>query len=143
MNFHGTMLYSGEENCEICTPSLLFNVDCKFAFFNAGQHLLRKIPKFHLIFWYGNFVERHGFCIISGEWPEAMRKLPFHKICTTWNSVKLCYFTQWLSEMGFPGLTQYLVREEGIFLSLQSKFNLFLVLSYENIKSLSYICHRL
>lgn len=45
--------------------------------------------------------------------------------------------------MVFPGLTQYLVREQGIFLSLQSRFNLFLTLSYDIVESLSYIRHRL
>ena len=28
---------------------------------------LRKIPQFHLIFWCGNFVERHIFYIVSGD----------------------------------------------------------------------------
>ena len=36
---------------------------------------LRKIPKFHLISWCENFVERHSFRIVSGEMPETMRKL--------------------------------------------------------------------
>ena len=36
---------------------------------------LRKIPQFHLISWYGNFVERHGFWIVSGHPPETMRKM--------------------------------------------------------------------
>ena len=36
---------------------------------------LHKIPKFHLISWCGNFVERHRFCRISGESPETLRKL--------------------------------------------------------------------
>ena len=45
--------------------------------------------------------------------------------------------------MVFPGLTRYLVREQGIFLSHQSRFNLFLTLSYDIVDSLSYICHRL
>ena len=36
---------------------------------------LRKIPQFHLIFWYGNFVERHIFRIILGKSPETMWKL--------------------------------------------------------------------
>ena len=33
-----------------------------------------------LISWCGNFVERHRFCIVSGESPKIMQKLPFHKI---------------------------------------------------------------
>ena len=40
--------------------------------------------KFHQIFWCGNFVEKHGFHIISGE-------SPFHKISTPGNKVKLRY----------------------------------------------------
>ena len=36
---------------------------------------LRKIPKFHLIFWCGNFEERYSFHIVSGESPETMRKM--------------------------------------------------------------------
>ena len=31
--------------------------------------------KFRLISWCGNFVERHSFRIVSGDSPEAMRKL--------------------------------------------------------------------
>ena len=30
---------------------------------------------FYLISWCGNFVERHIFCIVSGEFPKTMRKL--------------------------------------------------------------------
>ena len=36
---------------------------------------LRKIPKFRLISWCINFEERHSFRIVSGDSPEAMRKL--------------------------------------------------------------------
>ena len=36
---------------------------------------LRKMPWFHLIFWYGHFVERHSFRIVWGESPETMRKI--------------------------------------------------------------------
>ena len=38
---------------------------------------LRKIMLFHLIPWYGNFVERNSFRIVSGESPETMRKVCF------------------------------------------------------------------
>ena len=36
---------------------------------------LRKIPKFYLIYWFGNFVERHSFGTVLGESPETLRKL--------------------------------------------------------------------
>ena len=36
---------------------------------------LRKIPKFHLISWRGNFEERHSFGIVLEESPETMQKL--------------------------------------------------------------------
>ena len=35
----------------------------------------RKIPKFHLISWCRNFVEKHSFCIVLGDLPEAIQKL--------------------------------------------------------------------
>ena len=47
---------------------------------------LCKLPQFRLISWYGNFVERHSFRIVSGDSPETMRKLclstkfPHHEI---------------------------------------------------------------
>ena len=34
----------------------------------------RKLPKLYLISWCGNFVERHSFRGVSGNWPETMRK---------------------------------------------------------------------
>ena len=45
----------------------------------------RKIPNFHLISWYGNFVERHSFCIVLGDSPETYgnclpTKFPHQKI---------------------------------------------------------------
>ena len=40
------------------------------------------------------FWERHSFRIISGDSPETMRKLLFHKIFTAGNWVKLRYFSQ-------------------------------------------------
>ena len=36
---------------------------------------LRKIPKFHLIYWCGNFVERHSFHRVSSKSPETLQKL--------------------------------------------------------------------
>ena len=36
---------------------------------------LRKMSLFHLIAWYGNFVERHSFRIVSGDSPETVWKL--------------------------------------------------------------------
>ena len=49
----------------------------------------RTIPKFHLISWYGSFVERHGFCRVLDRLPKTLKKLclftkfPHHKI--RWN----------------------------------------------------------
>ena len=38
---------------------------------------LRIIPKFHLIYWCWNFVERHNFPGVLGELPETLWKLCF------------------------------------------------------------------
>ena len=57
--------------------------------------LLREIPKFHLTFFCGNFVEMHNR--VSGESPEPPWKLGFHKISVPKNLVRLRYFMQcWL-----------------------------------------------
>ena len=34
---------------------------------NVPEYALRKLPHFHLISWYGNFVERHSFRIVSNH----------------------------------------------------------------------------
>ena len=39
------------------------------------QETLRKIPKFRLISWLGNFVETHSCCRVLGELPETLWKL--------------------------------------------------------------------
>ena len=36
---------------------------------------LRKIPKFHLISWCGNFVGKHSFCRVSGQSLQTLWKL--------------------------------------------------------------------
>ena len=41
-------------------------------------------------------MERYSFRRVSGDLTEAMRKLPFHKISTPGNQVKLRPFTQCL-----------------------------------------------
>ena len=55
----------------------------RYCAWNAINHLLHlslgKIPKFHLISWCENFVERHSFHWTSSESPEALRKLCFSK----------------------------------------------------------------
>ena len=53
---------------------------------------LRKIPWFYLILWCRNFVERLSFRRVSGDSKETV---PFRKIPTPGNKVKLRYFTQW------------------------------------------------
>ena len=50
------------------------------------ENTLCKRPKFHLIFWCGNFVEMLSFGTVSGDSLEALRKLrvsanfPYHEI---------------------------------------------------------------
>ena len=41
---------------------------------------MRKIPKFHVIFWCGNFVEKCSFCRALGNSPETAETVRFHKI---------------------------------------------------------------
>ena len=36
---------------------------------------LHKMPLFHLIFWCGNVVGRHSFCMVSGGLPKPMRRM--------------------------------------------------------------------
>ena len=50
---------------------------------------LQKIPKFHLSYCCGNFVETHSFCITRTS-AETVR---FRKISTPGNRVKFRYFT--------------------------------------------------
>ena len=56
---------STRTRCEICSKLTI----------KTPERPLRKIPKFHLISWCGNFVERQSFHIASGESLETMRKL--------------------------------------------------------------------
>ena len=42
---------------------------------SSRHNPMRKIPEFHLIFWSGNFVERHRFIRVSGDLPKTLRKL--------------------------------------------------------------------
>ena len=67
---------------------------------------LRKILWFHLIFWCGNFVERHSFLIVPGDWPETMRKLclstKFSHQEIRWNQgifLSLFFFTSYYDAM--------------------------------------------
>ena len=55
----------------------------------------RKIPKFNLISWYGNFMETHSFRRVSGESHENLEKLRFCKISIPGNYAKLWNFMQW------------------------------------------------
>ena len=59
-------------------------IDFKFSRWECARQLsiTSAIPPFsdanfqiNVISWCGNFVERHSFCIVSGESPETMRKL--------------------------------------------------------------------
>ena len=77
---HGRLCKHGR----FCTKNLIFSVWWKkirnvmlvniisVIYVNITLH---KIPQFHLISWCGNFVERHSFRIVSGDSPEAVRKL--------------------------------------------------------------------
>ena len=74
------------------------------------KHALCKIPKFHLISRFGNFLKRHSFRRGSGESPRTLGEtVPFHKISTPVNSVKFRYFTQWCPK---PAPSQYNFRNE-------------------------------
>ena len=85
-------------------PSLSFSYrSCKADWLNKTTNFLkwdlwtlislRKIPKFYLISWYENFVERRSFRMVSFARNYA-ETVPFHKISTPGNQVKLRYFTQ-------------------------------------------------
>ena len=70
--------------------SLKLRLQCqKIAMVKAYNNGLEwKYWKFHLIFWCGNFVKRHGFCRVSDESPETLRKLSIstyydYKFCRT------------------------------------------------------------
>ena len=54
------------------------------------NHAIRKMPKFQLISWYGNFVETAGRFAQNSE-----GIIRFHKISTTGNWVKFRYSMQW------------------------------------------------
>ena len=54
------------------------------------NHAIRKMPKFQLISWYGNFVETADR---FAQNPEGI--IRFHKISTTGNWVKFRYSMQW------------------------------------------------
>ena len=41
------------------------------------QDTLRKTPRFRLIIWGGNFVQRQSFCRVSGDSLETMQKCAF------------------------------------------------------------------
>ena len=74
----------------ICSHVLLVSVD-----YTASMSL-RQIPKFHLISFCGNFVERHSLRRVLGNLPETTETVPFHKISTPgfgiWRSV---YYILW------------------------------------------------
>ena len=54
--------------------SAILSMENKMSHF-APVFPLRKIRKYHLIFWCGNFVERHSFRRVSGDSPEPLQKL--------------------------------------------------------------------
>ena len=61
-------LIFGDSLLSDSTNTLMLNsiVDC---------HTLRKIPKFHLISWCGNFEERYSFRIVSGDSPRKLGEI--------------------------------------------------------------------
>ena len=42
---------------------------------DSDKATLRKIPQLHLIPWNEKFVERHRFCIVSGDSSETLRNV--------------------------------------------------------------------
>ena len=68
----------------------------QFSLHNATQWL-PKIPQFHLISSCENFLERRSFRIALGDsLRNYVETVPFHKISTPGNQVKLWHFTQWM-----------------------------------------------
>ena len=62
------------DGCKLsCSQEIYRNAFLKIS--QMSQETLRKIPKFHLISWCGNFVETHSFCKILSESPETLGKL--------------------------------------------------------------------
>ena len=51
-------------------------------FLSTSDFSLHKIPKFHLIFWCGSFVETHSFCRLAAESPKPMQKLCVFTKCS-------------------------------------------------------------
>ena len=52
---------------ETYTHGLVVRIE---GFPSTSDFSLHKIPKFHLIFWCGNFVETHSFCRLTAESPN-------------------------------------------------------------------------
>ena len=56
----------------------------------AAVKTMRKIPYFHQISWFGNFVERQSFRIVSGDfycWQIVEKKITKSKVDVTFNGV--------------------------------------------------------
>ena len=63
-----------------------------FLHHSIWNQALRKIQKFELISWYGNFLERHSFCRVLSDSPKYFRKLRVSKTPSHQNNqVKLRY----------------------------------------------------
>ena len=54
-------------------------------------YLLGKIPKFHLIFGCGNFVERRSLRRVSGDSSDSLWKLRFYKVSTSRDGMLVFY----------------------------------------------------
>ena len=61
--------------------TLLDTKPANIIIFWLSKITVNKTPKFHLISWCANFVERHSFYRVSSKWLE-----------TLW---KLCFSTKW------------------------------------------------
>ena len=59
--------YLSKELYNIYIYIYIFELILLKGFFNERYLTLCKIPKFHLIFWCGNFLESHSFRSVSGE----------------------------------------------------------------------------
>ena len=63
-------------NSNYLTDCILYQI-CKIflVYYKKRETLPDNTAKNTVILWCGNFMERHSFCIVSGESPKTMRKL--------------------------------------------------------------------
>ena len=98
-NFHNRIL-TNQKVIRNCQWNFMHKINVTH-FVLISSLVLCKIPKFHLISWCGNFVERLSFRRVSGESPKTLRKLclstKFPHQLIRWNFGILCSVTWMLS----------------------------------------------